>query len=79
MVFNITTQSFAMKSFWILILMCLFLAGCGEEKKPYQAPVPQTPAPVLFQTERQALEKAKRVEQTLDEHTRSLEQKSGEQ
>lgn len=68
-----------MKSFWILVLLCLFLAACGEEKKPYQAPVPQTPAPVLFPTERQALEKAKRVEQTLDEHTRSLEQKSGEQ
>ncbi|PWB55261.1 MAG: hypothetical protein C3F18_06055 [Nitrosomonadales bacterium] len=59
-------------------LLCLFLAACGEEQKPYQPPVPQTPAAPLFQNERQALDKAKGVEQTLDEHARTLEQSSTE-
>lgn len=76
---SITTQKFAMKPLWIAVLLCLFLAACGEEKKPYQPPVPQTPATPLFQNERQALDKAKGVEQTLDEHARTLEQKTGEQ
>jgi ABC-type uncharacterized transport system auxiliary subunit len=68
-----------MKPLWIPALLCVFLAACGEEKKPYQPPVPQTPATPIFQHERQALDKAKDVEQKLDEHARTLEQKSGEQ
>lgn len=56
----------------------LLLAACGEEQKPYQAPVPQTPAAPLFQSERQALDKARGVEQTVDAHARAVEQKSAE-
>lgn len=68
-----------MKPLLIPTLLSLLLAACGEEKKPYQPPVPQTPATPLFQNERQALDKARGVEQKLDEHARALEQKSGEQ
>lgn len=67
-----------MKLLWIPALLCLLLAACSEEKKPYQPPVPQTPASPLFQSERQVLEKAKGVEQTLGEHAHSLEKKSNE-
>lgn len=68
-----------MKPLLIPALLSLLLAACGEEKKPYQPPVPQTPATPLFQNEFQALDKAKGVEQKMDEHARALEQKSGEQ
>jgi len=67
-----------MKTLWIAATLSVFIAACGEEKKPYQAPVPQTPAAPIFQSERQALEKAKGVAQTLETHTREAEQKSGQ-
>ncbi len=68
-----------MKPLWIPALLSVFLAACGEENKPYEPPVPQTPATPLFQNERQALEKAKGVAQTLEDHARTQEQKSAEQ
>lgn len=64
------------KPLWIAATLYLFVAACGEEKKPYQAPVPQTPAAPLFQNERQALDKARGVEQTLDAHAREAAQKT---
>lgn len=68
-----------MKPLWIPALFCLSLVACGEEKKPYEPPVPHTPASPLFQDQRQALDKAKGVESKLDEHSRTLEQKSADQ
>lgn len=68
-----------MKLLLIPALLSLFLSACGEEKKPYEPPVPQTPATPIFQNERQALEKAKGVAKTLEENTRAQEQKSTEQ
>jgi hypothetical protein len=67
------------KPLWIAATLCIFVAACGEEKKPYQAPLPQTPAAPLFQDERQALDKARGVEQTLDAHAREEAQKAGQQ
>jgi len=69
----------AMKLRWIFASASLFLGACGEEQKPYKPPVPQTPASTLFQHERQALDKAKGVEQTAEDHARMLEQKSREE
>ena len=49
------------------IILSVTLAGCDE--KPYKAPAPKTeekPAAILFQEQRQALEKAKGVEQTIE-------------
>ena len=66
-----------MKPLYIAAALCLFVAACSEEKKPYQAPVPQTPAAPLFQNERQALDKARGVEQTLD--ARKKAQKAGQE
>lgn len=67
-----------MKALWIAVTLGVFIAACGEEKKPYQPPVPQTPATPLFQTERQALEKAKGVEQALDARARENEREGGQ-
>jgi hypothetical protein len=67
-----------MKPLLIPILFSILIAACGEEKKPYQAPVPETPAAPLFQNERQALEKAKGVQQTLDEQANTLKNKTEE-
>jgi hypothetical protein len=64
------------KPHWIAAALCLFVAACGEEKKPYRAPLPKTPATPLFQGERQVLDKALGVEKTLDAHAREEEQKS---
>ena len=50
-----------------LVMLSLTIAGCDE--KPYKAPEPKTekaPAAILFQEQRQALEKAKRVERTIE-------------
>lgn len=68
-----------MKSQLISALLCLFFSACGEEKKPYKQPIPQTPATPLFQSERQALDKAKDVEQQLNHHAEMLKQKAQEQ
>ena len=68
-----------MKPLWIAATLCLFVAACGEEKKPYQAPVPQTPAAPIFQNERQALDKARAVEHKLDARAREEAQKAGQE
>jgi hypothetical protein len=68
-----------MKPLWIAATLSLFVAACGEEKKPYQAPVPQTPAAPLFQNERQALDKARAVEKTIDAHAREEAQKAAQE
>ncbi|MBZ0104563.1 MAG: hypothetical protein K8H84_02935 [Sulfuricella denitrificans] len=67
-----------MKLLWISIVICLFFASCGEDKKPYKQPVPQTPATPMLQSERQALEKAKDVERQVNKHAEMLKQKSEE-
>ncbi|MFN3398151.1 MAG: hypothetical protein ACK4ZS_06415 [Sulfurimicrobium sp.] len=64
------------KPLWIAATLCLSVAACGEEKKPYRAPLPKTPAAPLFQGERQGLDKARGVEKTLDAHAREEARKS---
>ena len=68
-----------MKSLWIAATLSLFVAACGEEKKPYQAPVPQTPAAPLFQNERPALDKARAVEKTVITNVREEARKAGQE
>lgn len=60
-----------------LIVTALSLAACGE--KPQQPPVPETAPVKLFQTEREALEKAKAVEQTAEKPTEDLRQQVEQQ
>lgn len=67
-----------MKPLWISALLSFLLAACSEEKQPYQPPTPKTPASPLFQNQQQALDRAKGVEQTMQDRTRTLEQKSEE-
>lgn len=67
------------KPICIATILCLFVAACGKEKKPYQAPLPQTPAAPLFQSERQVLDKARGVEPTLDAHAKEEKPKAGQQ
>lgn len=73
------TRYKTVKPLWIAATLCLFIVACGEEKKPYQAPLPQTPSTPLFQNERQALENAGGVEPTLDAHSRVEAQKADQQ
>lgn len=69
-----------MKSLWIAATLSLFVAACGEEKKPYQAPVPQTPAAPLFQNERPALDNnARAVEKTVKTDVREEARKAGQE
>ena len=61
-----------------LLLASIAIAAC--EEKPNKPPLPQTnqgSGPALFQEQRQALDKAKGVEQTLQQHEQ--EQKQAEQ
>lgn len=60
-----------------LIVTALSLAACGE--KPQQPPVPETAPAKLFQTEREALEKAKAVEQIVEKPTEDLRQQVEQQ
>lgn len=68
-----------MKMACVSILTCLLIAACSDEKKPYKPPLPETPATPLFQSDRQALDKARGVGQIQDERARDLESKSHEQ
>lgn len=65
-----------MKTPWIIALTAaaVLIAGC-EEKPPYQPPLPHTDPnqSKLFEPQREALDKAKGVQQTLDE--KALEQR----
>lgn len=50
-----------------LVILSTAILGCDE--KPYKPPEPKTekaPAAILFQDQRQALEKAKSVERTIE-------------
>ncbi|MDP2155794.1 MAG: hypothetical protein Q8J61_07330 [Sulfuricella sp.] len=57
----------------VLLLATALLAAC-EEKKPYQPPVPRTEpdksAAKLFEPQRQALDKTKGVEKTVEQASR---------
>lgn len=59
----------------IVLLAAALLAAC-EEKKPYQPPVPRTDKDQtkLFEPQREALDKAKGVEKTLEQAGRDREQ-----
>ncbi len=52
----------------------LGLAACGE--KPQQPPAPETPPVKLFQTEREALDKAKAVGQAADKAAEDMKQQA---
>ena len=56
----------------VLLLTAAFLAAC--EQKPYQPPAPQTEpdksATKLFEPQREALDKAKGVEKTVEQASR---------
>ena len=60
-----------------LIVTALSLAACDE--KPQQPPVPETAPAKLFQTEREALEKAKAVEKAVEKSTEELRQQVEQQ
>lgn len=63
-----------MKLLFISALLGAFLAACSEERKPYQAPVPKTPAVTIFQQERPARDEARGVENALGRHARAMEE-----
>ncbi|MBS4099214.1 MAG: hypothetical protein KGZ83_20585 [Sulfuricella sp.] len=55
------------------------LAACGEEQKPYKAPLPQSgksdlATPPLFQEQRDALDKAKEAGQVLEQAAKLREE-----
>lgn len=60
-----------------LIVTALALAACGE--KPQQPPLPETAPTKLFQSEREALEKAKAVEQVTEKSAEDLKQQVEQQ
>ncbi len=65
-------EKFRQPSFWLtntaLIAATLILVACGEKPQPPAPPappVPQAAPPQLFQQDRDVLDKAKGVEQTV--------------
>lgn len=64
----------------VLLLATVLLAAC--EEKPYKPPVPHTEpdksSARLFEPQRQALGKAKDVENTLEQASQKREQATGE-
>jgi uncharacterized lipoprotein YbaY len=66
----------------ILLLSAVLLAAC-EQKQPYQPPVPETDKDHaqnrLFEPERQALDKAKGVEGTVEQGAESRKQEIDKQ
>lgn len=64
----------------VLLLATVLLAAC--EEKPYKPPVPHTEpdksATRLFEPQRQALDKARGVENTLEQASQKREQATGE-
>lgn len=63
-----------MKKNWVVLMLPLVLAACGEEQKPYQPPLPHSgakEAAPLFQTQREALDSAKGVEKALEQGARA--------
>ncbi|MEW5942890.1 MAG: hypothetical protein AB1710_03440 [Pseudomonadota bacterium] len=71
-----------MKTFWLagLLAACGILAGC--EEKPYQPPLPHTdkeqPGAKLLQPQREALDKAKEMQQRLDGQAEDQRKKAEE-
>mgnify|MGYP001764640023 CR=1 FL=1 len=63
---------------WTAGLLALILSGCGEETPPLATPAERSAAPLL-QTQREALEKAKGVEQTLNKHAEVVSQQADQQ
>jgi hypothetical protein len=63
---------------WIVLSALVFLAACGEEQKPYQPPLPHSDekaaAPQLFQPQREALDKAKGLEQSMEQGAKAREE-----
>ena len=59
-----------------LITLTLILAACGEKSQP---PAPQTPPAKLFQQDREALDKAKGVEQTVGKSADDLKREEEKQ
>lgn len=59
-----------MKPLWVATALFFFLAACGEEKKPYQAPVPKTPATQNLHIEPLVFVNARRLEQLPQAQTR---------
>ena len=62
----------------IVLSAIVFLAACGEDPKPYHPPLPQSgekPAtPQLFQPQREALDAAKGVAQTVEQGAKAQEE-----
>lgn len=54
-----------------VIALAVLLAGCGES--------PQTPPPKLFEPQREALDKAKGVEQTVNQQAEQQKQEAERQ
>ncbi|MDP1635439.1 MAG: hypothetical protein Q8L69_12255 [Gallionellaceae bacterium] len=55
----------------------LMLAACGEKPEPAKPPVPKTTP--LFQSEREALDKARGVEKTLEKSAEELKREEEKQ
>ncbi len=56
---------------WIVLSVVILLGACGEEQKPYKAPLPQSggkeTATPLFQPQREALDAAKGLGQAVEQ------------
>lgn len=62
----------------IILSTVVFLAACGEEQKPYQPPLPHSgekvAAPQLFQSQREALDTAKGLGQSIEQSAKAREE-----
>lgn len=66
-----------MNKTWIVLSAAALLAACGEEQKPYQPPLPHSgekAAAPLFQPQRDALDAAKGVGQTVEQGAKAREE-----
>lgn len=75
MVSPLNLQVKIMKPHWIAAVLCLFVVACGEEK---HSPAP-TPAAPIMKDQREALDKARGVEQTLDKRAHDAAQQAEQQ
>lgn len=61
-----------------IILVAAFLAACGEAQKPYQPPLPHSgekaAVPQLFQPQREALDAAKGLGQSVEQSAKAREE-----
>lgn len=61
------------------LMLSVLLTACGEERKPYTPPMPQSGksdpvSPPLFQEQREALDKAKEAGQMLEQAAKLREE-----